>query len=256
MMMQLGADWPRSPGICPRPRPGGPGDRRGDTFARDPEIVAKVSRGLGEPMVGIAAVPEGERLAERGWQPVPAAWRIGVLAYQGDVREHLPPWPPSGRTWSRSAPGRSRRRGGPGRAGRRVHRDRQAGRLLRAVRGRAEAGPACRCSTCAGMILLAQARSRPPQVWPGVLDAAAATPAARRPRSRPRWTSAAWTAAGVGRVHPRPLWPTPPRGRGAGRARRRRAARQGNPFAGLPSRADRRGAPAPVAGRAGRKGPS
>jgi hypothetical protein len=26
-----------------------------------------VSRGLGEPMVGIAAVPEGERLAGRGW---------------------------------------------------------------------------------------------------------------------------------------------------------------------------------------------
>jgi hypothetical protein len=26
-----------------------------------------VSRGLGEPMVGIAAVPEGERLADRGW---------------------------------------------------------------------------------------------------------------------------------------------------------------------------------------------
>jgi pyridoxal 5'-phosphate synthase pdxS subunit len=37
------------------------------TFFRDPEIVAKVSRGLGEPMVGIAAVPEGERLADRGW---------------------------------------------------------------------------------------------------------------------------------------------------------------------------------------------
>ncbi|HEV3399099.1 MAG TPA: pyridoxal 5'-phosphate synthase lyase subunit PdxS, partial [Actinomycetes bacterium] len=34
---------------------------------RDPEIVAKVSRRLGEPMVGIAAVPESERLADRGW---------------------------------------------------------------------------------------------------------------------------------------------------------------------------------------------
>src|SRR6266571_4953206 len=31
------------------------------------ELVAEVSRGLGEPMVGISAVPEAERLAGRGW---------------------------------------------------------------------------------------------------------------------------------------------------------------------------------------------
>jgi pyridoxal 5'-phosphate synthase pdxS subunit len=37
------------------------------TFYNDPAIIAKVSRGLGEPMVGIARVPEGERLAVRGW---------------------------------------------------------------------------------------------------------------------------------------------------------------------------------------------
>jgi pyridoxal 5'-phosphate synthase pdxS subunit len=37
------------------------------TFYNDPAIIAKVSRGLGEPMVGIAHVPEGERLAVRGW---------------------------------------------------------------------------------------------------------------------------------------------------------------------------------------------
>jgi pyridoxal 5'-phosphate synthase pdxS subunit len=37
------------------------------TFHNDPAIVAKVSRGLGQPMVGISAVPEGERLASRGW---------------------------------------------------------------------------------------------------------------------------------------------------------------------------------------------
>jgi pyridoxal 5'-phosphate synthase pdxS subunit len=37
------------------------------TFYNDPAIIAKVSRGLGEPMAGIASVPEGERLAVRGW---------------------------------------------------------------------------------------------------------------------------------------------------------------------------------------------
>jgi pyridoxal 5'-phosphate synthase pdxS subunit len=37
------------------------------TFYNDPTIIAKVSRGLGEPMVGIASVPEHERLAGRGW---------------------------------------------------------------------------------------------------------------------------------------------------------------------------------------------
>jgi pyridoxal 5'-phosphate synthase pdxS subunit len=37
------------------------------TFFNDPAIIAKVSRGLGEPMVGITSVPEGERLSVRGW---------------------------------------------------------------------------------------------------------------------------------------------------------------------------------------------
>src|SRR6266540_491774 len=37
------------------------------TFFNDPAIVAKVSRGLGQPMVGIARVAEGERLSVRGW---------------------------------------------------------------------------------------------------------------------------------------------------------------------------------------------
>jgi pyridoxal 5'-phosphate synthase pdxS subunit len=70
LMMQLGADGVFvGSGIF---KSGDPA-RRGKaiveatTFFRDPEIVAKVSRGLGEPMVGIAAVPEGERLADRGW---------------------------------------------------------------------------------------------------------------------------------------------------------------------------------------------
>lgn len=35
----------------------------------DPDILAEVSRGLGEPMRGLemAAIPEGEQLAVRGW---------------------------------------------------------------------------------------------------------------------------------------------------------------------------------------------
>ena len=39
------------------------------TFHDDPEMVAKVSRGLGEAMVGINVdeIPQPHRLAERGW---------------------------------------------------------------------------------------------------------------------------------------------------------------------------------------------
>ncbi|HUO46159.1 MAG TPA: pyridoxal 5'-phosphate synthase lyase subunit PdxS [Acidimicrobiia bacterium] len=39
------------------------------TFWNDPEVVAKVSRGLGEAMPGIEIdkIPPGEKLAERGW---------------------------------------------------------------------------------------------------------------------------------------------------------------------------------------------
>jgi pyridoxal 5'-phosphate synthase pdxS subunit len=34
-----------------------------------PDILARVSRGLGEAMVGInvASMPEGDRIAQRGW---------------------------------------------------------------------------------------------------------------------------------------------------------------------------------------------
>ena len=45
------------------------GDRRGDDALQDPEILARVSAGLGEPMVGISASslrPE-ELLETRGW---------------------------------------------------------------------------------------------------------------------------------------------------------------------------------------------
>ncbi|HEY3010836.1 MAG TPA: pyridoxal 5'-phosphate synthase lyase subunit PdxS, partial [Micromonosporaceae bacterium] len=39
------------------------------TFHDDPDMIAKVSRGLGEAMVGInvAELPETQRYADRGW---------------------------------------------------------------------------------------------------------------------------------------------------------------------------------------------
>ena len=39
------------------------------THFNDPAIIAKVSRGLGDPMSGLAvrAIPEKEQLAVRGW---------------------------------------------------------------------------------------------------------------------------------------------------------------------------------------------
>ena len=39
------------------------------THYDDPDILAEISKGLGEPMVGIGVseLPEGERLAVRGW---------------------------------------------------------------------------------------------------------------------------------------------------------------------------------------------
>jgi pyridoxal 5'-phosphate synthase pdxS subunit len=39
------------------------------TFFNDPDVLAKVTRTLGEPMRGldVRTMPESERLAERGW---------------------------------------------------------------------------------------------------------------------------------------------------------------------------------------------
>ncbi len=70
LMMQLGADGVFvGSGIF---KSGDPARRaraivEATTFSNDPAIIAKVSRGLGAPMVGLASVPEGERLAGRGW---------------------------------------------------------------------------------------------------------------------------------------------------------------------------------------------
>ncbi|MCS6521187.1 pyridoxal 5'-phosphate synthase lyase subunit PdxS [Curtobacterium sp. Csp1] len=72
MMMQLGADGVFvGSGIF---KSGDPAKRaaaivRAVTFHDDPKVIAEVSRGLGEAMVGInvADVPAPHRLAERGW---------------------------------------------------------------------------------------------------------------------------------------------------------------------------------------------
>jgi pyridoxal 5'-phosphate synthase pdxS subunit len=72
MMMQLGADGVFvGSGIF---KSGDPATRaraivEATTYFSEPEILAKVSRGLGEPMVGINVndLSESERLATRGW---------------------------------------------------------------------------------------------------------------------------------------------------------------------------------------------
>jgi len=72
MMMQLGAEGVFvGSGIF---KSGDPAKRaaaivKAVTFYDDPDVIAKVSRGLGEAMVGINvdAIPQPHRLAERGW---------------------------------------------------------------------------------------------------------------------------------------------------------------------------------------------
>jgi pyridoxal 5'-phosphate synthase pdxS subunit len=72
LMMQLGADGVFvGSGIF---KSGDPAERaraivEATTYFNDPEIIAKVSHGLGEAMVGInvADIPEDQRLAKRGW---------------------------------------------------------------------------------------------------------------------------------------------------------------------------------------------
>jgi pyridoxal 5'-phosphate synthase pdxS subunit len=72
MMMQLGAEGVFvGSGVF---KSGDPARRaaaivQATTFFDDPAVIAKVSRGLGEPMVGIdvATLPPSERYATRGW---------------------------------------------------------------------------------------------------------------------------------------------------------------------------------------------
>ncbi|MCW2905107.1 MAG: pyridoxal 5-phosphate synthase, synthase subunit Pdx1 [Streptosporangiaceae bacterium] len=72
MMMQLGAEGVFvGSGIF---KSGDPAKRaeaivKATTFHDDPDVIAKVSRGLGEAMVGlnVSTLPESERYASRGW---------------------------------------------------------------------------------------------------------------------------------------------------------------------------------------------
>src|SRR6186713_1891510 len=72
LMMQLGAEGVFvGSGIF---KSGNPAERaaaivKATTFYDDPDVVAKVSRGLGEAMVGINVddIPQPHRLAQRGW---------------------------------------------------------------------------------------------------------------------------------------------------------------------------------------------
>jgi pyridoxal 5'-phosphate synthase pdxS subunit len=72
MMMQLGAEGVFvGSGIF---KSGNPAQRaeaivKATTFFDDPDVIAKVSRGLGEAMVGIsvAELGEGQHLSQRGW---------------------------------------------------------------------------------------------------------------------------------------------------------------------------------------------
>ena len=72
MMMQLGADGVFvGSGVF---KSGDPAARaaaivKATTFYDDPDVLAKVSRGLGEAMVGINVddIPAPHRLAQRGW---------------------------------------------------------------------------------------------------------------------------------------------------------------------------------------------
>jgi pyridoxal 5'-phosphate synthase pdxS subunit len=72
MMMQLGADGVFvGSGIFKSGNPAARAEAivRATTFHDDPDVIAKVSRGLGEAMVGINVdeLPEPHRLAQRGW---------------------------------------------------------------------------------------------------------------------------------------------------------------------------------------------
>jgi hypothetical protein len=82
MMMQLGAEGVFvGSGIFKSGQPRAAGSRRSSRrrrFYDDPDVIAKVSRGLGEAMVGINVdeIPQPHRLAERGWC---------ALAYMSDL---------------------------------------------------------------------------------------------------------------------------------------------------------------------------
>jgi pyridoxal 5'-phosphate synthase pdxS subunit len=210
-------------------------------YFTDAERIAKVSRGLGEAMVGIAAdsLGAGELLATAaGDGRLVTAPRIGVLALQGDVREH---------DRALQAAGAHRRRP-PGRGPRRSW----TAWSCRAASPRRSAG-CCRSSSCssrcgegrrrpAGLRLLRRddpagpRRARRPPRRPGHRRARRRRPAQRlRPagrqlRDRPALRGRRRRAR---RLHPRPVGGGDRRGRAGPRAGPGRAGEPGGgPAAG------------------------
>ena len=129
-----------------------------------PKIIAEVSRGLGEAMVGINVDDAAPRPSAT---PTAAGDRcmsdrpvIGVLALQGDVREHLAALAAARRRARVPVrrPEELDRGRRPGHPRRRVDHDGQAGRRLRPARAAARArsrGGMPAYGSCAGMIMLA-----------------------------------------------------------------------------------------------------
>ena len=131
------------------------------TFYDDPAVIAEASRGLGEAMVGINVDrPAGAAPPRRAWLVAPPSPRVGVLALQGDFREHAAR--PRASSGADAVPvrraselDRGRRPGDPRR---RVERDGQAlarrsGWPSRSRRAIAAGMPVY--GTCAGLIMLA-----------------------------------------------------------------------------------------------------
>jgi pyridoxal 5'-phosphate synthase subunit Pdx1 len=115
-------------------RPGRPcrRDREGDHVLRRPEGhrggLARPRRGHGRHQRRRPAGPAPARRARLVTTGMP---RVGVLALQGDVREHVRPWRRWARRSSRCAARGARNRLGARDPGRRVQRDRQAGADVR-----------------------------------------------------------------------------------------------------------------------------
>ena len=208
MMMQLGAEGVFvGSGIF---KSGNPAQRaeaivKATTFFDDPDVVAKVSRGLGEAMVGINVDDD------------PAAAPARRARLVADARDAVTP--PSACSRSRGTCAstcamleRGRRRHACRTPAGRARRGRRHRRCPAASRPRWPSWPgpsscSTRCGprlagglpafgTCAGMILLADRdrgrRRRPGDASAGSTSWSGATPsAARSTRSRPTWTSPA-----------------------------------------------------------------
>ena len=186
------------------------------TNFRDADILAKVSRGLGEAMPGLEIDSPRDQVRRPGLvmePPGAGRRRIGVLALQGASAAHADALRRLGADAGRGPhPGAARRRRRRRPARRRVDHHVVPARQQRAARARWPSAwptgmPAF--GTCAGMILLAtdvlDGRARPALASARSTSPCAATPsAARSTRSRPTSTSTGLDEPVPRRVHPGP----------------------------------------------------